>query len=158
VKTIAHLAGAAFRVAPWSLAAVVLLGFLLKGFSFGLPERVIVAILRTQRPYSNLHYHFYVWLVTYGIPLVGVIQSVLIGCIVAAFAKGREIVAILTLSLVSRPLAVLLFLLLTGGHWPKSVFPWPFLIIQVEYLAGLVIGGVIVHEFRTVVAHRFSRT
>jgi hypothetical protein len=157
-KTIAHLAGAGFRVAPWSLAGVVLLGFLLERFSFALPERVIVAILRTQRPYSNLHYHFYVWLVTYGISIARVLQTVLIGCIVATFAKGREIVATTTLCIASRPLSVLLFFLLTGGHWPKFILPWPFLIIQVENLIGLVIGGGSVHEFRSVVARRFSRT
>ena len=158
-ETIAHLASAGFRVAPWSLAGVVLLGFLLLRFDFQLPEWIIVAILRAQRPYSNLHYGFYVWLVTYGIPIVGVIQTVLIGCIVAAFAKGREIVATTTLSIVS-PFAFLLHFLLVGGHWSNSIFifPWRFLIIQVENLVGLVIGGVLVREFRSVVARRFSRT
>ena len=159
LKTIAHLAGSSFRTAPWSIAGVVLLGFLLRRFDFQLPERIIVAILRAQRPYSNLHYGVYVWLVTYGIPIVGIIQMILIGCIVAAFAKGREIVATTTLSIVS-PFAFLLHFLLVGGQWSNSIFIFPsrFLIIQVENLVGLVIGGVFVHELRSVVGRRFSST
>jgi hypothetical protein len=97
--------------------------------------------------------------VTYGIPIVGVMQTVLVGCMVAAFAKGREIVATTTLSIVSAS-AFLLHFLLVSGHWSNSIFifPWRFLIVQVENLAGLVIGGVFVREFRSVVARRFSRT
>src|SRR5215510_5219875 len=36
LKTIAHLAGSSFRTAPWLLAGVVLLGFLLRRFDFQL--------------------------------------------------------------------------------------------------------------------------
>lgn len=159
LKTIAHLASRSFRTAPLSLAGIVLLGFLFRWFSAAFPERVVIAILRTQRPYSNLHYDFYVWLVTYGIPIVGVIQMILIGCIVAAFAKGREIVAMTTLSIVSS-FAFLLHFLLVGGHWSNSIFifPWRFLIIQVENLVALVIGGVFVRELRSVPARRVLST
>ena len=93
VKTIFHLAGSAFWSAPWSLAGIALLGYLLPWFSAAFPERVIIAILRAQRPYSNLHYGFYVWLVTTGVPIVAVVQTLLIGSIVAVLAKGRELVA-----------------------------------------------------------------
>jgi hypothetical protein len=153
------LTSAGFCVAPWSLAGVVLLGFLLRWFSAAFPERMVIAILRTQRPYSNLPYDTHVWLITYGISIVRVIQTILIGCIVAAFAKRREIVAATTLSIVS-PFAFLLHFLLVGGRWSNSIFifPWRFLIIQSENLAGLVIGGVFIREFRSVVARRFSRT
>ena len=85
VKTIFHLAGSAFWSAPWSLAGIALLGYLLPWFSAAFPERVIIAILRAQRPYSNIHYGLYVWLVITVDPLVG--------SIVAVLAKGRELVA-----------------------------------------------------------------
>src|SRR5258707_14720044 len=45
VKTIAHLAGAGFRVAPWSIVGTVLGGYLLLAFGESLPERAIVAVL-----------------------------------------------------------------------------------------------------------------
>src|SRR5690348_14483871 len=140
LKTIASLAGSSFRTAPWSLAGIVLLGFLLRWFSAAFPERAVIAILRAQRPYSNLHYDFYVWLVTWGIPIARVIQTMLIGCIVAAFAKRMEVVAATTLSIVST-FAFLLHFLLIGGRWSDSIFifPWRFLIIQVENLVVLVI-------------------
>ena len=64
VKTVLHLAGDGFRRARWSLAGAVLLGFALRGASFTLPDRVVTAILRTQKPYSNLHVEASMRLVT----------------------------------------------------------------------------------------------
>ncbi len=55
VKTIAHLAGTGFRVAPWSTAAAVGGGFLLRRFVSGLPERAIFAVLRR---YQVFEHHF----------------------------------------------------------------------------------------------------
>jgi hypothetical protein len=112
VKTIFDLASATLWGAPWPLAGIVLLGFLLRWLSATLPERVIVAILRMQRPYSNLHYGLYVWLVTNGIPIVAVVQTMLIGSIVAILAKGRELLATVILGIVfAAPLGSPLFLL-----------------------------------------------
>ncbi|MFI5072275.1 MAG: permease prefix domain 2-containing transporter [Terriglobales bacterium] len=125
-KTIAHLANAALHVArPW-LAVAFVLGFLLTRFSAPLPEQLIVALLRTQRPYSNRHYEDYVWLLTYGIPIVRFTQSLLIGCIVAGLAKGREMVATMTFSLLRMAMiASRLFILF--GHTPPARPVIPFL-------------------------------
>jgi hypothetical protein len=156
-KTIFHLVGAAFRTAPLSLAGVVLLGFLLERFSFGFPERLMVLVLRTQRPYSNLHYGFYAWLVTYGIPLVAIIQTILVGCITAALAKGREMVATIVLTFLSAaPLGLLL--LNTGGPWSPFAYSWPFVIMELVNLLWIIPGGVIVREIRSALARRVSRT
>jgi hypothetical protein len=78
VKTIRHLFGAAFRSAPWSIVGGVLLGLLLRRVGLSNPGSVVGVILRMQQSYSNLHYDFYVWLITWGIEIVGVIQSVLV--------------------------------------------------------------------------------
>ena len=48
-KTIAHLVGTAFRVAPWLTAATVIGGFLLNRLVSGLPERAIFAALHNTR-------------------------------------------------------------------------------------------------------------
>jgi hypothetical protein len=153
-KTIAHLVGAAFRVAPWSIAGTVLLGFVLRRFSFSLPERIIVTVLRTQRPYSNLHYGFYVWQVTYGIPILHVIVSTLLGCVVALAAKRREMAATMTLALVLCALigAALVRVASQGPMdvaWVLWSFPDPF---------ATILGGVIVREFRLLPARRHSHT
>ena len=153
-KTIAHLVGAAFRVAPWSIAGTVLLGFVLRRFSFSLPERIIVTVLRTQRPYSNLHYGFYVWQVTYGIPILHVIVSTLLACVVALVAKRREMATTMTLALVLCALigAALVRVALQRPMdvaWVLWSFPDPF---------ATILGGVIVREFRLLPARRHSYT
>ena len=116
VKTFFHLFGAAFRNAPWSLSTIVLVGLLMHWFSATAPERVIMAILRAQRPYSNLHYELYVRLINYGIPIAYVVTSVLVGCVVAVLAKGREVVATLTLIVVRSVPSICLLVFVYEQH------------------------------------------
>jgi hypothetical protein len=160
VKTVAHLAGAGLRAAPSSTAGTVLIGLLLLWFGSGLPERTIVAILRTQTPYSNLHYDFYVWMMTRGIPIVRVVESLLIGSIVAALAKGREMVVTITLSLVRGASIAWLFFLFVrmAPHRPEVVFLWSFLFECVVNLTAIVIAGAIVRKVRSASARRLSAT
>jgi hypothetical protein len=147
-KSIAHLAGAGFRFAPQSLTGAVLLGFALRWFGSNLPERSVIAILRAQRPYSDLHYDLYVWLVTWGIPIAGVLEMTLIGCVVAAVVKGREIVATVVLGVVSS-VAVGLLLFLRAPDLPLPV-PWNFLLLQsFEDWMGFVLGGFLIRKIRS---------
>jgi hypothetical protein len=162
-KTLAHLASTSLHGAPTWLAAVLLLGFLLSWFSAGMPEQVIVALLRTQRPYSDRHYEAYVWLLNYGIPIVRITQSLLIGCVVAILTRGREMAATMTLSLLrASTSAWLLFVFF--GHTPPTqpVIPFlaPFLFSRALDLIGIVLGGVIVRKARSgqASARRLSAT
>ena len=152
LRSIVHLAGRSFRTAPWSLAGAALLGVLLRRCDFQLPERIIVAILRAQRPYSNLHYGFYIWQVTYGIPIACVVTSLLVGCVVAFLAKGREVVAVLTLIVVSAvPLLWLLLFVYKGADRDPAfaaafhffVFRWAFDVI------GILVAGVLIRKLRS---------
>jgi hypothetical protein len=156
IKTVAHLIRAAFRTAPWSLAGAVLLGFLLRRVSLSNPEAVVVAILRTQTPYSNLHYDFYVWMVTWGIPIVGIVESLLLGCVVAAVARGREIVATVTMSMASAVFAAVSFFLLWRQLPLQMLAPWPLLVLNVENWTAIILGGILIRKFRSVSARRFS--
>lgn len=156
VKTIFHLFGAALRNAPWSLASIVLVGFLMDWFSFSatLPERVIMAILRAQRPYSNLHYGFYVWLINYGIAIACVGTSLLVGCVVAVLAKGREVVAALMLIVVRSVPSVLLFLFVyerNVGREPSFHVVFHFFVFRwVLDISGILVAGVLVRKLRSV--------
>lgn len=156
VKTILHLFGAAFRNAPWSIAGIVLFGFVLDLLSatLQLPENAIMAILRAQRPYSNLHYEFYVWLINYGIPIACVVTSLLIGCVVAVLAKGREAVAAVTLIVVrSVPFIWLLLSIYehNAGREPSFHAVFRFFVFRwVLDIIGILVAGVLVRKFRSV--------
>jgi hypothetical protein len=156
VKTIAHLVGAGFRVAPWIIAAAVVMGFLLLRFGSGLPEKLVVALLRTQRPYSNTRVDAYMLFLTWGILIGRLIESMIIGCIVAVAAKDREIVATTTLGLVFGALTGL-GLMLLAGQWLENAYLIPFLVNQFSSSIMIVIGGVIVRESRSAMARRTSR-
>ena len=154
VKTAFHLAGSAFRIAPWSLVGIVLGGILLRRFSFGLPEWVVVEILHTLRPYSNLHVDAYMWLINYGIPIVHVIVSMLVGCVVAFAAKAREMVATITLSVVLCGLIMAVVVrVATFGLLEVPRVVWSF-----DDLFAIILGGVIVREIRSALARRLSHT
>jgi hypothetical protein len=157
LKTMAQLAGAGVRNAPWPLAGLVLVGFLLHWFSAGLPKRVIVAILRTDWLYSNLHHDFYISFLSYGFPIARDIQSILLGCLVAAFARQREVIATTALSVLGSASIGLLFFD-TSGHWSRFAYSWPFLIMQLLNQLAIVLGGVIVREIRLALRNRLSRT
>ena len=60
VKTIAHLVGSGFRVAPWSTAVAVVGGFLLVRFVFGLSQPAITAVLNRYRVYEH-HFDAYMF-------------------------------------------------------------------------------------------------
>lgn len=143
LKTTAYLIANAFRVAPWSILGAVVAGFLLLRFGARLPETVMIAVLRTQRPYSTAHYNLYVFWVTDGIFILRLIESVLIGCIVGTVAKGRELIATTTLSLI--------VVAITGMGRAQSAGFWPdfpvgiarVLVTTLEYPLMIVAGGAI---------------
>jgi hypothetical protein len=81
VKTISHLIGIAFRVAPWSIAATVIGGFLLNRLVSGLPERAIFAVLHRYRVFDH-HFDAYLFFATDGIKIGHVIASMFVGGVV----------------------------------------------------------------------------
>ena len=146
VKTIAHLVGAGFRDAPWSTTATVVAGFLLLRFASGLPEPAIFAVLRRYHVFEH-HFNVYVFFATNGIAIGHVIVSMFVGWFVALAAKGREMVATTTLSLVLCAMTVA-----SAYVWVAEgatilflwMLPWNF----ADCLA-IVIGGAIVRTRRS---------
>lgn len=99
VKTIAHLGGNGFRSAPWSTAAAVIGGFVLHRFVSGLPDKVLSAVTDRYLAFWSTHFKAYVWMLN-GMPIEHLIGSMFVGCVVALAAKGREMIATMTLALV----------------------------------------------------------
>ena len=91
-KTLAHLAGNVFRVAPWLTAAALIGGLLLNRLVSGLPERAIFAVLHRYQVFDH-YFSAYLFFATDGIAIGHVIASMFAGCLVALAAKGREMVA-----------------------------------------------------------------
>jgi hypothetical protein len=98
-KTITHLAGGAFRSAPWFMAAVVVGGFLLHGFLHALPGKVLSEVTDRYLAFWSSHFQAYMWVLN-GMMIAHLMASLLVGCMVAWAAKGREMVATMALALV----------------------------------------------------------
>lgn len=129
-KTITHLA-AGFRVAPVSIVAVIFGGFLLRHFVSLLPERAIFAVLHR---YPD------------GIAMGHVIASMFVGCVVAWLAKGREMVATMTLGLVLCAMTVASLLLWAARG--NDVTTWIWLPWEGADWLAIVVGGLIVRTLR----------
>lgn len=99
VKTSVHLFGAAFRVPPWSTTAAVVGGFLLHRFVSGLPDKLLSAVTDKYLFYWSAHFQAYMWVLKGMLPAY-LILWMFVGCMVALVAKGREMVATMTLVLV----------------------------------------------------------
>jgi len=162
VNTIAHLAGAGFRVAPWSIAGAVVMGYLLRWFSAGLPEQVIVGVLHFRRHHVTPYYTwpqaqtYLLWLNS-GIWIGHLLLSLFIGCFVAVVARGSEMVAATALGLLCGAMNGVGFLVLVARHSPENAYLAPFLVHQFASSIMIVIGGVIVRESRSAMARRTSR-
>ncbi len=99
VKTVAHVFVAGFRGAPGSITAVVLGGYILHRFVFGLPEKLLSALTERYLPFWSTHFHAYLWLLT-GTSIELILASVFVGCMVGLAAKGRELVAAVLLAFI----------------------------------------------------------
>jgi Fe2+ transport system protein B len=144
VRTIAHLFGAGFSNAPWSTAAAIVGGFLLHGFVSGLPGKVLSALTDRYLFYWSAHFQSYMWVLN-GMPIAHVVLSVFVGCIVALVARGREMVATMTLALV--------FCAMVGTAWVWVALHQPLGVAWILWSCAdslaIVVGGVVVRTFRS---------
>jgi hypothetical protein len=99
VKTIALLGGNGFRSAPWSTAAAAIGGFVLHRFVSGLPDKILSAVTDRYLAFWSTHFNAYIWMLN-GMPIEHLIGSMFVGVVVALAAKGREMIATMTLALV----------------------------------------------------------
>jgi hypothetical protein len=97
-KTISRFIVAGFRVAPWSIAGAVVGGFLLRLLGSAWPERAMEAVFDRYPVYAHHHWHLYLFCMTNTMLIGSLLESVLIGCLVAVATKGREMVATMMLT------------------------------------------------------------
>jgi hypothetical protein len=144
MKTIAHLADNGFRVAPWSTAAAVAGGFLLHRFVSGLPDKVLSAVTDRYLMYWSTHFKAYIWMLN-GMLIEHLVLSMFVGCVVALAAKGREMIATMTLALV--PCALMGGALIwVATHRPLDV-AWMLWLFADPF--AIVVGGAIVRTRRS---------
>lgn len=155
LKTIAHLFGSAFRVAPWSTTAVVVGGFLLFQFASRLPDTVLSAVTDRYLAYWSNHFSAYMFWATDGMLIAHPILSMLVGCIVAFAAKGREVVATMTLGLVLSAMVGVTYFGWVAEHWPIDMaLLW--MLFQCSGPFAIVLGGAIVRTRRATAKTRPS--
>jgi hypothetical protein len=98
---------------------------------------------------NNGHYDFYVWLVTWGIPMARVVEMTLIGCIIAAISRGKEIVVTTAVIAISVVIVGWNFFLHTRNLPPQIPMPWGFLLASLANWVATLLGAVIIREIRS---------
>ena len=144
LKTVVHLGVTAFKSAPWLTTAAVVGGALLLRLVSGLPDKLLAAVTDRYLVYWSNHFKAYMLLATDGMMIAHFLGSMFVGCMVALAAKGREMVAALTLGLILTALGIaasLVWLSRTGDGWP--------LVLQGADTLALLIGGAIVRMRRS---------
>jgi hypothetical protein len=144
-KTIAHLAGTAYRTAPWSTTAAIAGGFLLRRLAAGFVEPAIFAVIDRYQVFEH-HFSTYRFLASTGIDIGHILVFLFVGCVVALGAKGREMVATMTLGLIFGAMVVVAFLV-EVTRTGDDAFQWRLTWYFADSLA-VVIGGAIVRTRR----------
>jgi hypothetical protein len=130
-------------------------GFLLHGFVSGLPGKVLSALTDKYLFYWSGHFQAYMWVLK-GMPIAHLALSTFVGCIVALVARGREMVATMTLALV--------LCALVGTAWVWVALHQPLSVGWMLWSSAdsfaIVLGGAIVRTLRSksATASRSSET
>src|ERR1700678_2498800 len=98
LKTVFQLAALAFRTAPWLTTAAVAGGVFLRKLVARRVEPTIFAVLERYQVYDH-HFSAYRFFASTGIDIGHLITFVLVGFVAAFVAKGREMVATMSLGL-----------------------------------------------------------
>jgi hypothetical protein len=108
LKTVFQLAALAFRTAPWLTTAAVAGGVFLRKLVARRVEPTIFAVLERYQVYQH-HFSAYVFFASTGIDIGHLITFLLIGFVVAFVARGREMVATMSLGFLWGALTVASF-------------------------------------------------
>jgi len=154
LRSAARLFWMAFRSAPWLIACTTLAGLLILWYSRNLPTRLVCAVIDRDSSFYMNHFSIWQFTLNYGIPAVGMIVAVLVGCLIAIVASGREIVATATFGmfeLVGAPILMWALFVATqaffGHHLmfsePSSAAYIPLTISVIYHFGG--VGGLVLY-------------
>jgi hypothetical protein len=144
LKTVFYLFGGAFRTAPRPTIAVVLGGFFLGRVVSGLPHRLLSVVTDRYLFYWSNHFKIYMILATDGMMMMHVMSSLLVGCMVALAAKRRELVATISLALISAALITSAVIWATIHLPGQGWMAWAY-----ADSVAFIVGGIIVRIRRT---------
>jgi hypothetical protein len=144
-KTVLELAGHGFRTAPWLTTAAVAGGFGLRKVTARLVEPAIFGVIEKYQIYEH-HFATYKFLATTGIDIGHLIAFLFVGFMVAFVARGRELVATITLGLIFGAMMFVAFPIIVR----QSGYDVALSRLMVAFADSLaiVIGGVIVRTHR----------
>jgi hypothetical protein len=126
------------------MAAAVVGGFWLHGFVSGLPDKALSLVTDRYLMFWSSHFQAYLWVLN-GMGIAHLMGSLLVGCMVALVAKGREMVATVTLALVYCGLIVAAWVwAVTHGLIEGAWMLW-----SCTAPLAIVVGGVIVRTRRS---------
>ena len=145
-KTIVHLAGTAYRTAPWSTTSAIAGGFLLRRLAARFVEPAIFAVIDRYQIFEH-HFSTYRFLASTGIDIGHILVFLFVGCVVALGAKGREMVATMMLGLIFGAMAVTAVLVMVSRSGDDA-FVWRLTWYFADSFA-LVLGGAIVRTHRS---------
>ncbi len=148
LKTIVHLAGTAFRTAPFLMAAAVTAGFLLIGIASRFSVQATHAFLESHRVYEP-HPDAYLFWIKFPLQTGRMVVCFLAGVLLALAARRRELTATLTLAVVEMAffLSAVLVVITSGRawfHWFLAMLPWNGL-----FSLAILTGGIIVQRWRS---------
>jgi hypothetical protein len=140
-KTIAHLAGTAYRTAPWSTTSAIAGGFLLRRLAARFVEPAIFAVIDRYQIFEH-HFSTYKFLASTGIDIGHILVFLFVGCVVALGAKGREMVATMMLGFIFGAMAVVAVLVMVS-RTGDDAFLWRLTWYVVDSFAVVIGGGII---------------
>jgi hypothetical protein len=144
-KTVVQLAGHGFRTAPWLTTAAVAGGFFLQKFADRLVESTIFRVIERYQVYNH-HFGMYVFLASTGIDIGFLLTFLCMGFMVAFVARGRELVATITLGLIFGAMMVFAFPLVVAQSGYDVALSRLMVCFADSF--AIVIGGVIVRTGR----------
>jgi hypothetical protein len=155
-KTAAHLIATGFVVTPWLIAGTVVGGWLLGWAGYWLTEKAVVAVHYKYQVYAHIDAYDF-WLL-YGVLIERLIEPFVVGCVIAVAAKGKEMIATMTLGLLIAGWSGLV-LGYFRQYWSEPNFSLvPLLLTTFVSPVMIVFGGGIVREIRSAMSRRSSAT
>ncbi len=145
LKSVVYLFCETFRVAPWPTTGVIVAGFFVSRLFTGLPDKALAALTDKYLFYWSNHFKAYMFLATDGMLMAHLVGLLIVGCLVALAAKGREMVATMTLAFVSGAMIVSA-LVWAAIHLPMDV-GWRFWAFAEPF--ALLVGGMVVRTGRS---------